>query len=95
MSPFELTDGREGVGGVGRGSKSFERDEAWPSINHSIFSGFNPSQGSLARKKTFKNVNALSKVILKVPKCENFHNMDFFFYTIKPLWVENLTLGHL
>jgi hypothetical protein len=26
--------------------------------------------------------------ILKVPKCENFHRTDFFyFYTIKPLWV--------
>jgi hypothetical protein len=25
---------------------------------------------------------------LKVPKCENFHRTDFFyFYTIKPLWV--------
>ncbi len=27
-------------------------------------------------------------VKLKVPKCENFHRTDFFyFYTIKPLWV--------
>ncbi len=26
--------------------------------------------------------------MLKVPKCENFHRTDFFyFYTIKPLWV--------
>ncbi len=26
--------------------------------------------------------------VLKVPKCENFHRTDFFyFYTIKPLWV--------
>jgi hypothetical protein len=26
--------------------------------------------------------------LLKVPKCENFHRTDFFyFYTIKPLWV--------
>ncbi len=25
---------------------------------------------------------------LKVPKCENFHRTDFFyFFTIKPLWV--------
>ena len=28
------------------------------------------------------------KKTLKVPKCENFHRTDFFyFYTIKPLWV--------
>ncbi len=26
--------------------------------------------------------------VLKVPKCENFHRTDFFyFFTIKPLWV--------
>jgi hypothetical protein len=26
--------------------------------------------------------------VLKVPKCENLHSTDFFyFYTIKPLWV--------
>jgi hypothetical protein len=26
--------------------------------------------------------------LLKVPKCENLHRTDFFyFYTIKPLWV--------
>jgi hypothetical protein len=25
---------------------------------------------------------------LKVPKCENFHRTDsFYFFTIKPLWV--------
>ncbi len=25
---------------------------------------------------------------LKVPKCENFHRTDFFYFlTIKPLWV--------
>jgi hypothetical protein len=30
----------------------------------------------------------LSAVYLKVPKCENFHRTDFFyFFTIKPLWV--------
>jgi hypothetical protein len=30
------------------------------------------------------------KMVLKVPKCENFHRTDFFdFFTIKPLWVGN------
>jgi hypothetical protein len=29
-------------------------------------------------------------IYLKVPKCENFHRTDFFyFYTIKPLWVRD------
>ena len=27
-------------------------------------------------------------IVLKVPKCENFHRTDFFdFFTIKPPWV--------
>ncbi len=34
VSPVELTDGR-----VGRGAKSYERERAWSSINHSILSG--------------------------------------------------------
>jgi hypothetical protein len=30
----------------------------------------------------------ITNVTLKVPKCENFHRTDFFyFFTIKPLWV--------
>ncbi len=30
----------------------------------------------------------LKHLYLKVPKCENFHRTDFFyFFTIKPLWV--------
>jgi hypothetical protein len=32
----ELTDGIWGEGG-GRGAKSYDRDTAWPSINHSIY----------------------------------------------------------
>jgi hypothetical protein len=36
VSPFELTDGREG--GAGRGAESYFREKAWSSINHSIFS---------------------------------------------------------
>ncbi len=40
----------------------------------------------------FKNekcrVSKIFLFFLKVPKCENFHRTDFFyFYTIKPLWV--------
>jgi hypothetical protein len=37
--PVELTDGREGgrLGG-GRGAKSYDREKAWSSINHSILS---------------------------------------------------------
>ncbi len=38
-APVELTDGREGVGGAG-GAKSYDHEEAWTSINHSILSGF-------------------------------------------------------
>jgi hypothetical protein len=31
---------------------------------------------------------SLCSMYLKVPKCENFHRTDFFyFFTIKPLWV--------
>jgi hypothetical protein len=34
------------------------------------------------------------KEYLKVPKCENFHLADFFyFYTIKPLWVGGFSAG--
>jgi hypothetical protein len=36
VSPVELSDGREG--GRGRGAKSYDREKAWPSINHSIHS---------------------------------------------------------
>ncbi len=35
----ELTDGREG-GGDGRGAKSYDREKAWPSLNHSIISEY-------------------------------------------------------
>jgi hypothetical protein len=31
--------GREGVGGAG-GAKSYDHEEVWPSINHSIHSAF-------------------------------------------------------
>ncbi len=37
MSPVKLIDGRGGQGG-GRGTKSYDREKAWPSINHSILS---------------------------------------------------------
>jgi hypothetical protein len=34
-----------GVGGRGgRGAKSYAREKAWPSVNHSILSGFMPSK---------------------------------------------------
>jgi len=36
QSPVEHT---EKGGGVGRGAKSYDLQEAWPSINHSILSG--------------------------------------------------------
>jgi hypothetical protein len=36
-SLVELTDGRGG--GCGGGAKLFDRDKAWPSIKHLIFSG--------------------------------------------------------
>jgi hypothetical protein len=44
------------------------------------------------RFSKFNHANAAgivkSKCFLKVPKCENFHRTDFFyFFTIKPLWV--------
>jgi hypothetical protein len=39
VSPFELTDGRGGRGGGGRGAVSYECKKAWPSINRSILSG--------------------------------------------------------
>ncbi len=35
VSPVDLTDGR---GGSGRGAKSYDREKAWTSINHSILS---------------------------------------------------------
>jgi hypothetical protein len=36
----------------------------------------------------FSKATATQMYKLKVPKCENFHRSDFFyFYTIKPLWV--------
>jgi hypothetical protein len=38
VSPVELTDGRKG--GVG-GAKSYEREKAWSSLNHSILFGVN------------------------------------------------------
>ncbi len=40
--------------------------------------------GRIARDKVSYSYN----IVLKVPKCENFHHTDFFYlYTIKPLWV--------
>jgi hypothetical protein len=35
-SPVDLTDGRVGSEGSGRGAKSYDTKKAFPSINHSI-----------------------------------------------------------
>ncbi len=40
MSPVELTGG---VGGR-RGAKSYDREKAWPSVNHSILSAYDEIQ---------------------------------------------------
>jgi hypothetical protein len=40
------------------------------------------------RKRGLKQSAVGEGAELKVPKCENFHRTDFFyFFTIKPLWV--------
>ncbi len=39
VSPVELIDGGGGGGGGGRGTKSYDREKAWPSIIHTILSG--------------------------------------------------------
>jgi hypothetical protein len=39
-------------------------------------------------KGTAQDLREGPPAYLKVPKCENFHHTDFFyFYTIKPPWV--------
>ncbi len=43
VSPVELTDARVGVkgeGGGARGAKSYDREKAWPFINHSLLSAY-------------------------------------------------------
>jgi hypothetical protein len=71
-------------------------DKAWPICSYmnaqcicccTVLSVF-PKFKALIHHGSFYIFLNLARWSLKVPKCENFHCTDFFyFFTIKPLWV--------
>ncbi len=75
VSSVELTNGRWGEEvGLGRGAKSYDRNTAWPSINHSMLSVY-----SYCERQIQLNMQFISPIILYTPYPLNVHNHLFYW----------------
>ncbi len=80
-----LLTGNGGKGwGLGRGAKSYDRNTAWPSINHAILSVY-----SYCERQIQLNMQFISPIILYTPYPLNVHNHLFYW-----MWYLQLILSY-